>query len=62
MQQCPDQASAGSSVRRRFIERAFLQVEVENQLARGLYARVGFTPLWTYVYWRKPAARAADRP
>lgn len=52
----------GQAALARGIERAFLQVEIENQLARALYARTGFEPLWTYAYWRRPLGRAVDRP
>jgi len=31
--------------------RAFLQVEAQNP-ARRLYRRAGFSPVWTYSYWR----------
>lgn len=55
-------AAMGQAALARGIERAFLQVEIENQLARGLYARTGFEPLWTYAYWRRPLGRAVDRP
>lgn len=55
-------AAAGREALARGIERAFLQVEIENQRARGLYARTGFEPLWTYVYWRQPRGLAVDRP
>lgn len=55
-------AAMGQAALSRGIERAFLQVEIENQLARALYARVGFEALWTYAYWRRPMGRAVDRP
>lgn len=50
-------AAMGAEALRRGIGEAFLQVEVENYLARSLYARIGFSPAWTYVYWQQPAAR-----
>jgi len=31
----------------------FLQVAVENKVARGLYAALGFAPLYTAAYWRE---------
>ena len=55
-------AAMGQAALARGQARAFLQVEIENQLARALYARIGFEPLWTYVYWRRPLGRAVDRP
>lgn len=55
-------AAMGQAALARGVTRAFLQVEIENQLARALYARTGFEPLWTYVYWRRPLGRAVDRP
>ena len=48
-------AAMGVEAQRRGIADAFLQVEVENYLARSLYARIGFAPAWTYVYWQQPA-------
>jgi GNAT superfamily N-acetyltransferase len=33
-------------------DRLFLQVSTENAGARSLYRRAGFTPAWTYSYWR----------
>lgn len=50
-------AAMGAEALRRGIGDAFLQVEVENYLARSLYARVGFAPAWTYVYWQQPQGR-----
>jgi GNAT superfamily N-acetyltransferase len=44
-------AAMGAEALRRGVTDAFLQVEVENVLARSLYARIGFAPAWTYVYW-----------
>jgi len=35
-------------------ERMYLQVELENQPARSLYARVGFQPRYAYHYRRQP--------
>ena len=35
-------------------ERIFLQAATENTIARGLYAALGFTDLYTAAYWRKP--------
>ena len=49
-------AAMGVEAQRRGIVDAFLQVEVENHLARSLYARIGFEPAWTYVYWQQPSA------
>ena len=34
----------------------FLQVAADNAPAKSLYRRAGFTPAWTYSYWRQPAA------
>ncbi|MFT4265979.1 MAG: GNAT family N-acetyltransferase [Xenophilus sp.] len=50
-------AAMGAEALRRGIAGAFLQVELENYLARSLYARIGFAPAWTYVYWQQPAVR-----
>jgi GNAT superfamily N-acetyltransferase len=35
-------------------ERIFLQAATENEIARGLYAGLGFADLYTAAYWRKP--------
>ncbi|KAF0227962.1 MAG: GCN5-like [Beijerinckiaceae bacterium] len=35
-------------------ERIFLQAAIENEIARGLYASLGFVDLYTAAYWRKP--------
>jgi GNAT superfamily N-acetyltransferase len=35
-------------------ERIFLQAAIENEIARGLYASLGFADLYTAAYWRKP--------
>lgn len=34
------------------LQRVFLQVEASNTGAIALYSRFGFTPAWTYAYWR----------
>lgn len=36
----------------RRLQKAFLQVEASNTRAIALYSRFGFTPAWTYAYWR----------
>jgi N-acetylglutamate synthase len=41
-------ASAGA-------KRIFLQVALENDVARGLYRNLGFSDLYTAAYWRRPA-------
>lgn len=35
-------------------ERIFLQVALENDVARGLYRSLGFSELYTAAYWRRP--------
>lgn len=41
----------GSAAQARQVDRVFLQVEETNP-ARRIYERAGFTPAWTYRYWR----------
>jgi GNAT superfamily N-acetyltransferase len=41
----------GRAMAQRGMARAFLQVEEANP-ARRIYRRAGFTPAWTYRYWR----------
>ncbi|WP_296598105.1 GNAT family N-acetyltransferase [Phenylobacterium sp.] len=41
----------GSAAQARQVDRVFLQVEEANP-ARRIYERAGFTPAWTYRYWR----------
>lgn len=36
-------------------ERIFLQAAIDNEVAKGLYASLGFSDLYTAAYWRKPA-------
>lgn len=35
-------------------ERIFLQAAIDNEIAKRLYAGLGFTELYTAAYWRKP--------
>lgn len=51
-------AAMGAEAIKRGVTQTFLQVEAENYLARSLYARVGFSPAWIYVYWQRPGADA----
>jgi ribosomal protein S18 acetylase RimI-like enzyme len=46
-------AGLGRAIAARGIGRVFLQVEVGNPPARGLYRRAGFQEAWTYRYWAK---------
>ena len=34
-------------------DQVFLQVAAQNTAARFLYRRAGFTPVWSYSYWRR---------
>ena len=45
-------AALGRAAQARGVERVFLQVEAPNGTARRLYRAAGFTPIWTYRYWR----------
>lgn len=44
-------AALGRQMQARGVGRVFLQVEEANP-ARRIYDRAGFTPAWTYRYWR----------
>lgn len=44
-------AQLGREMRSRGVTRVFLQVE-EGNPARRIYRRAGFSPAWTYRYWR----------
>jgi GNAT superfamily N-acetyltransferase len=44
-------AALGRAMAERGVTRVFLQVEAGNP-ARRIYRRAGFTPAWTYRYWR----------
>jgi GNAT superfamily N-acetyltransferase len=48
-------AAFAAEARRRGLDRAFLQVEEGNAVARSLYARLGFATAWTYRYWIRPS-------
>jgi GNAT superfamily N-acetyltransferase len=43
----------GHAALQRGVQRVFLQVEEDSAAARGLYAKLGFTTLWRYRYWRQ---------
>ena len=45
---------AGAAIARGY-NQVFLQVAAENTTAKSLYRRAGFSPLWSYSYWRKSA-------
>ncbi len=45
---------AGAAIERGY-DQVFLQVAAENATAKSLYRRAGFTPAWTYSYWRQRA-------
>ena len=40
--------------RARGLDRAFLQVEEDNLIARQAYQSCGFNTAWRYHYWHKP--------
>jgi GNAT superfamily N-acetyltransferase len=44
-------AAMAREARARGVERVFLQVEESNP-ARRIYRAAGFSPIWTYRYWR----------
>jgi len=44
-------AALGRAMQGRGVDRVFLQVE-EGNPARRIYRRAGFSPAWTYRYWR----------
>lgn len=46
-------AALGREAQARGVEKVALQVEAQNEAARAIYGRAGFTELWTYRYWRK---------
>jgi GNAT superfamily N-acetyltransferase len=45
-------AAFAQEARKRGLTQVFLQVEEGNAVARSLYARLGFTTVWTYRYWK----------
>jgi ribosomal protein S18 acetylase RimI-like enzyme len=46
-------AALAKAAMARGVTRCFLQVEEGNTAAQALYRRAGFTPAWSYVYWRR---------
>ena len=51
-------AAFGAAALARGVHNVFLQVDASS-LALPLYRRAGFTPAWTYAYWRQPRAAVA---
>ena len=46
-------SALGQAIHARGYERIYLQVDPDNVPAMALYRRAGFSPAWTYVYWRR---------
>jgi N-acetylglutamate synthase len=51
-------AAFGATALARGVHNVFLQVDASS-LALPLYRRAGFSPAWTYAYWRQPGAALA---